>query len=142
RIGARTKAAEKDDKTKEPASEKPDKTPEKDSRTGKYTPKDIGIISFDEDDELPEAEVTSVDTIVETLRCILAEESDDDGWVATSDLGNRLLKRYSDFDVRNYGFTKLTSFLKSLKGFEMKSIKSDNSNVKHVYLRELLPDRE
>ena len=67
---------------------------------------------------------------------ILREDSDEDGWVSTSDLGNKLLKRYSDFDVRNYGYSKLTPFLKSLKGFEMKSVRNENSSVKQVYLRE------
>ena len=38
--------------------------------------------------------------------------------------------------MRNYGYSKLTPFLKSLKGFEMKSVRNENSSVKQVYLRE------
>ena len=86
--------------------------------------------------EEPEETITPLSAIMASLVGILREGSDEDGWVSTSDLGNKLLKRYSDFDVRNYGFTRLTPFLKSLKGFEMKSVRNENSNVKQVYLRE------
>ncbi len=89
-------------------------------------------------EEIPEEEeaITPLESIRKSLINILREDSDEDGWVSTSDLGNKLLKRYSDFDVRNYGYTKLTPFLKSLKGFEMKSVRNENSSVKQVYLRE------
>ena len=83
-----------------------------------------------------EEAITSLEEIKRSLIDILREDSDEDGWVSTSDLGNKLLKRYSDFDVRNYGYSKLTPFLKSLKGFEMKSVRNENSSVKQVYLRE------
>ncbi|MBR5641691.1 MAG: NYN domain-containing protein [Firmicutes bacterium] len=87
-------------------------------------------------EELEEETITPLDEIKASLIDILREDSDEDGWVSTSDLGNKLLKRYSDFDVRNYGYSKLTPFLKSLKGFEMKSVRNENSSVKQVYLRE------
>ena len=86
--------------------------------------------------EEPEETITPLAEIKSSLIDILREDSDEDGWVSTSDLGNKLLKRYSDFDVRNYGYSKLTPFLKSLKGFEMKSVRNENSSVKQVYLRE------
>lgn len=109
---------------------------------GKLKPEEAGILPIEEE-TVPEGEVTSLDEIKSTLLSIIAEEGDEDGWVSTSDLGNKLLKRYSDFDVRNYGYTKLTPFLKSLKGFEMMSVRnSENSNVKLVFLREYLPDRD
>ncbi len=115
---------------------------EKDQKTGKFHPQDIGIVRVEEEDELPVAVVTSLDTIRAAIAPIIAENSDEDGWVSISDLGNRLLKRYPDFDVRNYGFPKLTPFLKSLKGFEMKSVRNENSSVRQVYLREFQADRE
>jgi len=95
----------------------------------------------EEDDMLP-AEITSLETIKAAISTIISETSDEDEWVSISDLGNRLLKRYPDFDVRNYGFPKLTPFLKSLRGFEMKSVRNENSSVRQVYLRELQPNRE
>lgn len=126
--------------------EKPEKQPpapiEKDPRTGKYNAKDIGIVMYEDDEDFIEHGTTSLEEITDALRGILRESSDEDGWVSTSDLGSRLVKRYSDFDVRNYGFAKLTPFLKSLKGFEMKSVRNENSSVKQVYLREFIPDRD
>lgn len=121
------------------------KTPvkvEKDPKSEKLKAADVGIVPAEEEDDLPAAEVTSLETIREAIAAIISENSDEDGWVSISDLGNRLLKRYSDFDVRNYGFPRLTPFLKSLKGFEMKSVRNENSTVRQVFLRELQPDRE
>ena len=102
------------------------------------SPVHVGTHRFDIHEEIPEEEeaITPLESIRKSLINILREDSDEDGWVSTSDLGNKLLKRYSDFDVRNYGYTKLTPFLKSLKGFEMKSVRNENSSVKQVYLRE------
>ena len=135
-------------KVSKPAPTKPAstvKTPvkaEQDLKVGKYKAQDVGIVPAEEEDDFPVAEVTSLETIRTAIATIIAENSDEDGWVSISDLGNRLLKRYPDFDVRNYGFPKLTPFLKSLKGFEMKSIRNENSSVRQVFLRELQPDRE
>ncbi len=39
-------------------------------------------------------------------------ESDDGQCLTMAEIGNRLAKRYPDFDVRNYGDTKLSKFLK------------------------------
>ncbi|NCB41199.1 MAG: NYN domain-containing protein [Clostridia bacterium] len=97
---------------------------------------------IDDEEDMLRAEITSLETIKAAISTIISETSDEDEWVSISDLGNRLLKRYPDFDVRNYGFPKLTPFLKSLKGFEMKSVRNENSSVRQVYLRELQPNRE
>ena len=130
------------DKAAEKVEKQPSAPIEKDPKTGKYNAKDIGIVIYEDDDDFMEPGTTSLEDITDALRGILRESSDEDGWVSTSDLGSRLIKRYSDFDVRNYGFAKLTPFLKSLKGFEMKSVRSENSSVKQVYLREFIPDRD
>ncbi|MBR0139188.1 MAG: NYN domain-containing protein [Firmicutes bacterium] len=120
-----------------------EKAPEKDPKTGKFKAEDLGIVPLEEEeDQGVSEEVTSLEEIRNAIIAILNEDDDEDGWVSTSDLGNRLIKRYSDFDVRNYGYTKLTPFLKSLKGFEMMSVRNENSNVKHVFLREYQPDRD
>ena len=36
-----------------------------------------------------------------------------------ADMGNFLAKRFSEFDVRNYGYSKLSTFLESLDEFEI-----------------------
>ena len=140
-------AAAKAEKEKAAAkvAEKEKAEKEKAAKTGKI--KSVKVLSkikeeppveiHEEIPEEPEEEtITPLEEIKRSLIDILREDSDEDGWVSTSDLGNKLLKRYSDFDVRNYGYSKLTPFLKSLKGFEMKSVRNENSSVKQVYLRE------
>ena len=52
--------------------------------------------------------------LCKAVRKIVMEISDDDGWAYIGNVGNILSKRYPDFDVRNYGFHKLTPLLDSL----------------------------
>ena len=54
-----------------------------------------------------------------------AEISDDEGWAPLSHIGNILLKRYPDFDVRNYGFLKLTKLMKSCNCFEINATRKE-----------------
>ena len=50
------------------------------------------------------------------------------------EVGSRLLKRFPDFDVRNYGFKKLRPFLKSLGAYEFDEPSADNGQ-RQIYLR-------
>lgn len=63
--------------------------------------------------------------------------ADDTGWAFLGDVGNLIIKKKSDFDPRNYGFPKLTPFIKSLdKVFEIDQREVDsNSHIKHIYIR-------
>lgn len=115
---------------------------EADSKNEKLKFPNSAVVPFEEEDDILSTEITSLETIKSAISTIISETSDEDEWVSISDLGNRLLKRYPDFDVRNYGFPKLTPFLKTLKGFEMKSVRNENSNIRQVYLRELQTNRE
>ena len=56
------------------------------------------------------------------ILAIAEETSDDEGWASVSDIGNILIKRFPDFDVRSYGFKKLTQFVDSLDLFEMRTV--------------------
>lgn len=67
-----------------------------------------------------EQKPTDIKTIREALVTIIAENSDEDGWVLSAQVGNVLSKRYPDFDVRNFGFKKFTPFIKSLNIFEVR----------------------
>ena len=71
---------------------------------------------------------TSLRTIRRALRTIVRENSDEDNWIMVSQVCNLLDKRYPDFDVRNFGFSKLTPFLESLDMFEIKDMKKDSSS--------------
>jgi hypothetical protein len=79
---------------------------------------------------------TDLLTIKNEIVRIVQENSDDDGYMLASELGNKLGKRFPDFDVRNYGkYRKLTDFLKSFDSLEVKVPKNNGSNVKLVYVK-------
>ena len=73
--------------------------------------------------------------LVATLKTIINENSDDDGWAFLGEVGSILSKRNPDFDTRNYGFQKLTPLVSSLKQFEIQSRKTSNPNITHKYIR-------
>ena len=68
------------------------------------------------------------------IKAIVAEQSDEDGWLAVSMIGNLLVKRYPDFDVRNFGFPKLTPFVLSLGIFEVRTERGKD-NARQAYVR-------
>ena len=72
------------------------------------------------------------DLIVSSVEDIAGE----DGYAFMGELGNLLLKKKPDFDPRNYGFTKLTSLIRSLGLFEIDARQTADVNTKHIYLRE------
>ena len=78
---------------------------------------------------------TSLRTIRRALRTIVRENSDEDNWIIVGKVGNILDKRYPDFDVRNFGFSKLTPFLESLDMFDIQSMKKDGNNFPQMYIR-------
>jgi len=75
---------------------------------------------------------TSKAEIGRAIRKILQEKSDEDGLVSTSEIGSILSKRYPDFDVRDYGFNKLTQFIPSFPMFEVQVYGTTN---KQFYAR-------
>lgn len=77
----------------------------------------------------------STDLLVEMLKTIITEQSDDDGWAFLGEIGSILSKRMPDFDTRNYGYQKLTPLVSSLKVFEIQSRKTSNPNISHKYVR-------
>ena len=50
-------------------------------------------------------------------------------------IGNLLVKRYPDFDVRNFGFSKLTPFLESVGLFDIKSVRAPDNAGKLIYVK-------
>lgn len=74
--------------------------------------------------------------IIRTIKTLVEERSDDDGWIFSGTLGNLLIKRFPDFDVRNFGYKKFVQFIDSLDAFEVKKTSSaEDSNVQIVYIR-------
>ena len=79
---------------------------------------------------------TNLKTIKKAILSLVEECSDDDGWIFSAELGNQLAKRFPDFDVRNFGFSKFTPFINSLGMFDVKRNQANsNSNVQLVYFK-------
>ena len=79
---------------------------------------------------------TDRDTIASAILSIVEDGSDEEGWMFVGDVGNQLAKRYPDFDVRNFGFKRLSSFLADLEPFEIKRVRANgNRNIQLVYVR-------
>ena len=83
----------------------------------------------------PKAGMANKEKLVEAVRIIVEENSDEDGWVYLGAVGKMLSKRFPDFDTRNYGFSKLTPLVSSLKQFEIQSRRTSNPNVVFKYIR-------
>jgi uncharacterized LabA/DUF88 family protein len=49
----------------------------------------------------------------------IADVADDSGWAFLGEVGDRLIKKQTDFDPRNYGFRKLMLMVKSIDAFEV-----------------------
>lgn len=81
------------------------------------------------------AGMVSKEALIDAIRSIISEISDEDGWAFLGELGSTLNRRYPDFDTRNYGFSKLTPLVSSFKQFEIQSRKTSNSNVNLKYIR-------
>ncbi|MGB4020229.1 MAG: NYN domain-containing protein [Syntrophomonadaceae bacterium] len=79
--------------------------------------------------------MASINELIETIKVIVTETSDDDGWAFLGEVGKRLNKRYPDFDTRNYGHAKLTPLISSLKQFEIQSRKSSRPHITLKYIR-------
>jgi uncharacterized LabA/DUF88 family protein len=73
--------------------------------------------------------------LIRTIRTIVNEISDEDGWAFLGELGSILNRRLPDFDTRNYGAMKLTPLIESLGSFDIESRKTSNPHVTHKYIR-------
>lgn len=61
-----------------------------------------------------EKTLTGYETIKNTILKILSDRDGGEKPLSIGELGNLLVKRYPDFDVRNYGYSKLSKFLETL----------------------------
>lgn len=76
----------------------------------------LNNISGKEQDDKEKKHIRSIKQIEDAILEIL-DENENAGKPITemAELGNRLIKKYPDFDVRYYGFSKLSTFCESLK---------------------------
>jgi uncharacterized protein (TIGR00288 family) len=70
--------------------------------------------------------MTDIKIIEESMIKIIIENGDEAKGIGIGELGSRLVKRYPDFDVRNYGYTKLSKFL---TGFDSLEIRTEANSI-------------
>ena len=58
--------------------------------------------------------------IIDKIQELIDYDSDEDGYVSLSQIGDLLSRLYTDFDTRNYGFSKLHKLVDSTGLFETK----------------------
>ena len=68
------------------------------------------------------------DSLGRRIHGLIDEMDDGTGWVRTSRVGDQLIKRYPDFDVRNFGSKSLNKFLTSLAELEVEERILANGN--------------
>ena len=72
----------------------------------------------------------------QALRELAEENSDDEGWIFSSQLRDLLVKKFPDFDVRNFQHKKFVPFIESLGIFESRKLSpKENDTGKAVYFR-------
>ena len=79
---------------------------------------------------------TSLKMIQKAICNIIEESTDESEWMFSAELKNKLDKRYPDFDVRNFGFSKFTPFIASLDNIEVRKEKTNSyNNAQLVYFK-------
>lgn len=69
----------------------------------------------------------SLDTVKKSMKAIISRKAAIGKTTGLGEIGSQLVKMYSDFDVRNYGYKSLTTFLDDMEEFEV--VKSGNSGT-------------
>lgn len=96
------------------------------------------LAQIDEPKVLPQNTVKvpeELKKLTRSIRNIITDISDEDGWASMSKVGNILNKREPDFDPRNYGYPKLTSLVKAIHVFEVDARKTSNPHVNNYFIK-------
>lgn len=72
---------------------------------------------------------------IKLLTNTIVDLADESGWASLAEVGNLLLKKKSNFDPRNYGFTKLVPLVKSISSIEVDERVTGKANIKHVFVK-------
>ncbi|MEM9982599.1 MAG: NYN domain-containing protein [Bacteroidota bacterium] len=84
-----------------------------------------------------EQELDAIDqTFIRLVKSSVNDLADDDGWAFLAEVGSLIMKKKPDFDPRNYGFTKLTPLIKSLKEDFIVDVREvAHTHIKHIYIK-------
>ncbi len=75
------------------------------------------------------------EALIHLLTESVIDLADESGWTFLGELGSFILKKKTDFDPRNYGFSKLLPLIKSTNRFEIDQRETGNKNIKHIYIK-------
>lgn len=70
-------------------------------------------------EEISKEQITSLEDIEGAVEKIITENNNLGKPTGIAEVGSVLAKKFSDFDVRNFGYSKLSTFLESLKDFKV-----------------------
>jgi len=73
--------------------------------------------------------MTDINVIKAAIIKMMNEVDSEEQSMNMGELGSRLVKRYPDFDVRNYGDTKLSKFLRKFDFLEIKTMGKEGSSM-------------
>jgi len=65
----------------------------------------------------------------------ITDVADDSGWAFLGEVGSLIIKKQTDFDPRNFGYSKLALMLKSINKFEVDERETEKKGIKLVYVR-------
>lgn len=82
----------------------------------------------------PKVEMKEVD-LLNLLNQSIDDWADDDGWAFLGNIGNHILKKYPDFDPRNYHYRKLSTLMESFDDYFTIEKRDAYQPVKLVYVK-------
>ena len=138
--GEKNKSA-KAEKTAKPADKEgenaPAATQDGKKRVKKTAPEQVKEEVRTEQESEADAATPIEDIIATICNTILPDLETDSGWANLADVGNRLIKLYSDFDARTYGYDKLSRLVRDRKEFEVDKKPGENhTSIYYIRLRE------
>lgn len=97
----------------------------------------LEVLADEELQSSDEREIIELKTIEEAIIRIIAENANVQEEINIGELGSRLLNRYPDFDVRNYGYSKLSQLLKDFDSLDFRQVGSSILVSQHSDLTDL-----
>ncbi len=88
-------------------------------------PSEANVHKSVEKQESPKESMANIKELIKSIKKIITEISNEDGWAYLGDIGRSLNKRHPDFDTRNYGYSKLSQLIASLDQFEIQRQQPD-----------------
>ncbi len=90
----------------------------------------------DREEENTVSEIVDLKDIKEVISDIITQKEDKGKMAGLGEIGSTLMNTYSDFDVRNYGYKSLYTFVEDMKEFKIvkmgSSIMVSNARVKEL----------